>query len=79
MFTRQPPAMLAQLAQLRAALPGYDVIITSHSGTYRYEAIRRHHGTGPWCIISTDPTDLWRELAPHARHAMTADTPAEVP
>jgi hypothetical protein len=54
-FTCQPPpipGMLAQLARLRADLPGYDVIITSHSGQHRYEAIRRPGHTGPWCIIS---------------------------
>jgi hypothetical protein len=54
--------MLDQLAQLRAALPGYEVIITSHSGTCRFEAIRRGDGTGPWCLITTDPADLWRDL-----------------
>ena len=49
---------------LRVALPGYDVIITSHSPRYRFEAIRRRDETGPWCVISTDPGDLWRELVP---------------
>jgi hypothetical protein len=39
------------------------VIVTSHSLTYRFEAIRRRSsGPGPWCVISTDPADLWREL-----------------
>ncbi len=57
-----PPAILAELAALRAALPGYDVIVTSHSPAYRYEAIRRTDGPGPWCVISSDPADLWREL-----------------
>ena len=36
-----PAWMLAELDVLRAALPGYDVIITSHSPTWRFEAIRR--------------------------------------
>ena len=67
-----PPGMMAQLAQLRAALPGYDVIITSHSGTYRFEAIRPAGGTGPWCLISTDPADLWHELTPHSRHGASS-------
>lgn len=74
--TRRPgpaPGMLAQLDRLRTALPGYDVMLTSHSGSYRFEAIRRTDGpqAGPWCVISTDPADLWRELpaapAPCAR------------
>ncbi len=34
----------------------------------RYEAI--HHdgdGPGPWCVVSTDPADLWQELAGRTR------------
>ena len=65
-----PPGMLAELAALRAALPGYDVNLTSHSPAHRYEAIRRDPGPGTWCLISTDPADLWRELAPRARPAL---------
>ena len=77
-FIRRPaptPGMLTQLTQLRAALPGYDVTLTSHSGSYRYEAIRRTDipEAGPWCVISADPADLWRELAPRPR---TAPAPA---
>lgn len=68
-------AQLAELSRLRAALPSYDVIITSHSPSYRYEAIRRHGETGPWCIISTDPADLWRELTAATRPQSGADTP----
>jgi hypothetical protein len=45
---------LAELAQLRAALPCYDVVVTS----YRCEAIRRHGRTGLWCLISADAADL---------------------
>jgi hypothetical protein len=61
-----PAGMLTELAALRAALPGYDVMITCHSPARRYEAIHRTDGPGPWCVISTDPADLWRELAGHA-------------
>ena len=46
-----PSGTLTELAALRAALPGYDVIITSHSRTYRFEATRRGDGPGPWCLI----------------------------
>ena len=68
-----PPAgMMAELAALRAALPGYDVILTSHSPARRYEATRRDPGPGTWCVISSDPADLWRELAPRARPAPQA-------
>ena len=62
-----PPGMLAELAALRAALPGYDVILTSHSPARRFEATRRDPGPGTRCAVSTDPGDLWRELAPAAR------------
>ncbi len=62
-----PPAgTLAQLAKLRVALPGYDVIVTRRAGQPRYEAIRRRGDTGPWCVISRDLDDLWRELIPDA-------------
>ena len=61
-----PAGMLAELAALRAALPGYDVNVTSHSPARRFEAIRRDPGPGIWCVVSSDPADLWRELAPRA-------------
>ena len=64
-----PSAALTELAALRAALPGYDVIITSHSRTYRFEATRRGDGPGTWCVISSEPADLWRELAGRTRPA----------
>ncbi len=71
-----PPWMLAELDALRAALPGYDVIITSHSPVWRFEAIRRHAGgPGPWCVISTDPGDLWWELAGRLRPPAYARAP----
>ena len=63
-----PEWMVAELAALRAALPGYDVLITKHSPTFRFEAIR--HDTdrpGPYCVISSDPADLWWELAKRLR------------
>ena len=67
MFIDRPapaPGMLAALSRLRAALPGYDVIVTSHGLTRRFEAVRHLDGLGPWWVISADPIDLWRELAP---------------
>ena len=63
-----PPWMVAELEALRAALPGYDVIITSHTPSWRFEAIRRHADRpGPWCVISSDPGDLWWHLAGRLR------------
>ena len=75
MFTGQaslPPGMLAELETLRAALPAYDVIVTSHSPASRFEAIRRDGSTGTWCVISTDPADPWHELAGRTRPAARA-------
>jgi hypothetical protein len=71
------PGMLAQLDRLRAALPSYDVTLTSHSGSYRFEAVRRTEGPGPWCLISADPADLWRELTPWTRHGASTGQPAD--
>jgi hypothetical protein len=72
-----PAWMLAELDALRTALPGYDVIITSHSPTWRFEAIRRGAGgPGPWCVISSDPGDLWWELAGRLRPAAVDRDPA---
>jgi hypothetical protein len=70
--------MLAELSQLRAALPGYDVIVTSHSPDSRFEATRcpGTPATGPWCVISTDPADLWRELAGCTRCGANTGRPA---
>ena len=71
-----PAGMLAELAALRAALPGYDVLLTSHSPTCRFEAIHRGPGPGIWCLISSDPADLWRELAGRAPPAGQTTRPA---
>ncbi len=71
--------MLAELSRLRAALPGYEVIITRHGPARRFEAIRRTDGPGPWCVISTDPANLWRELAPWARPDANTGGPARAP
>jgi hypothetical protein len=75
-----PPDMLAEMARLSAELSGYDVIMTRRGGSRRFEAIRRPGGpeAGPWCVISADSADLWRELAPWTRgHCRTS--PARVP
>jgi len=72
-----PAWMAAELDALRTALPGYDVIITSHSPTWRFEATRRDAGgPGPWCVISSDPGDLWWELARRLRPAAVERDPA---
>jgi hypothetical protein len=65
-----PPGIAAELTGLRAALPGFDVIVTRRAHQFRYEAIRRLDNVAPgtWCVISTDAADLWHELAPDERH-----------
>ena len=55
------------------------MIITSHSRTHRFEATRRSSGPGPWCVISSDPADLWRELADRARPAVLDGAPSTAP
>lgn len=72
--SRATSTQLAELSRLRAALPGYEVSIISHSPSCRFEAIRRRDETGPWCVISSDPADLWRELAPAVRPQNEAAT-----
>ncbi len=57
-----PAGMLAEVAALR----GYDVGLISHGPARRFEAVRRGPGPGIWCVVSTDPADLWRELADRA-------------
>jgi len=63
------PGTLTQLHALQAALPSYNVTISSHAPIRRFEAVRRPGGpeAGPWCVISTEPADLWHELVPWAR------------
>jgi hypothetical protein len=85
-FTGHPAptrGMLAELSRLRAALPNYDVIMTSRSPAWRFEAIRRPDvpgsGPGPWCVISTDPADLWRELAACTRYCVNPRPAARAP
>lgn len=85
-FARRPaptPAMLSERSQLRAALPGYDVIVTNHSPAHRFEAIRRpgasNSGPGPWCVISADAAGLWRELSACTRYGASTGSPAARP
>jgi hypothetical protein len=63
-----PPGALTELTALQAVLPGYKVNITSDAPDYRFEATRRDDGPGTWCVVSSDPGDLW-ELAGRARPA----------
>jgi hypothetical protein len=52
----------AQADALRAAFPDYQIFVTRMGGEYRFEAIRRRGGGGPWCLISADAREIWQEL-----------------
>ncbi len=59
-----PPASStqAEAAALRAAFPGYVVnVITRRGDEPRFEAVSRDGGN-PYCLISPDPREIWREL-----------------
>jgi hypothetical protein len=68
------PGTRDELSQLQAALPGYDLVVTCHADAYRFEAVRLPDGpqAGPWCVVSSDLADLWRELNPWTRPAAGA-------
>jgi hypothetical protein len=60
--TLHPPSASVQAAALRAAFPQYTVnVITRRDGKPRFEALSRDGGT-PYCLISTDAREIWREL-----------------
>jgi hypothetical protein len=76
------PQTRDEVSRLQAALPGYDVVVTSHSHAWRFEAVRCPGGpqAGPWCVVSSDLTDLWRELARWMRPAASSRiVPARAP
>lgn len=68
-----PPSMLSELEALRVALPGYNVVITSHGLRYRYEALAPDRGGLP------GRAGLVAQRAPHPRrlggHVGTAHVP----
>jgi hypothetical protein len=65
-----------ELSRLQAALPGYEVTGSRRGRDYRFEAVRLPDGPqdGPWCVVSSDLADLWRELAPWMRPGGDART-----
>jgi hypothetical protein len=57
-----PPAVSAQAAALRAAFPGYTINVLKYRGEKaRFEAVSRTGGN-PYCLISADAREIWREL-----------------
>jgi hypothetical protein len=62
--SRMPPlaAVCVQAAALRAAFPGYTVNVLARRGDKpRFEVVSRDGGS-PYCLISTDAHEIWREL-----------------
>jgi len=54
-----------QAAALRAAFPGYIVnVITRWGDKPRFEVVSRDGGS-PYCLISADASEIWRELRRH--------------
>ena len=59
------PSAQAPAAALRAALPGYIVNVIPRWGDRpRFEAVARDPSRSPYCLISTDACEIWRELRP---------------
>jgi hypothetical protein len=57
-----PPSARAQAAALRSAFPGYIVnVITGPGDKPRYEVVNRNGGD-PYCLMSSDAREIWREL-----------------
>jgi hypothetical protein len=56
-----PPDQEIQAEALRTAFPGYTVNIIVTGGKARFEAVRRDGGS-PYCLISQDAREIWREL-----------------
>ncbi len=63
--TREPPppqAAHVQAAALRAAFPEYAINVLHRRGDRpRFEVVNRHGGN-PYCLISADALEIWREL-----------------
>jgi hypothetical protein len=56
------PAAHVQAAALRAAFPGYVVNVIRFPGEKpRFEVVSRG-GDSPYCLISDDAREIWREL-----------------
>lgn len=62
-FEPASPPVKVQAAALRAAFPGYivNVIVMAHGEKPRFELVSRDGGN-PYCLISTDAREIWREL-----------------
>ena len=54
-----------QAAALRTAFPGYVVNVLARRGEKpRFELVSRDGGS-PYCLVSEDAREIWRELRAH--------------
>lgn len=63
-----PPALgpHVQAAALRAAFPSYTVNVIPRRGERpRFEVVARDASHSPYCLISDDAREIWRELRGH--------------
>ena len=67
-FQQPPPARVVQLTALRIAFPTYVFNVIGGAGAPRYEAVSRDGGD-PYCLISADAREIWRELRQSASMA----------
>lgn len=59
------PEVSTQAAALRAAFPRYAInVIRCRGEQARFEAVSRDSGN-PYCLISSDAREIWRELRGH--------------
>jgi hypothetical protein len=60
------PGPHVQAAALRTAFPGYIVnVITRRGEKPRFEVVARDTSRSLYCLISSDPREIWRELRGH--------------
>ena len=60
------PSARVQAAALRTAFPQYAVkVVTWWDDKPRFEVVARDTSTSPYCLISSDSSEIWRELRGH--------------
>jgi hypothetical protein len=61
-----PPEDRIQAEALRVAFPRYTINMITKRGRVLFEAVCRN-GSNPYCVISSDAKEIWRELKASAR------------
>jgi hypothetical protein len=60
-------SLLRQLDLLQEAFPAYQFRLTSAWGRWRFDVRRVDGRPGLYAVITTDPRELWHELADNGR------------